>query len=120
LISQIDSLEVTRQAGEPGTAAFLEGVIIGLVPTSLVFGVISGVVIAALACFASSPVDFEHNHPERYEMRSAWRDAWPGAFDASDLQLALESASTGRSRSMSASSFEGRPLLQYVCCLSHA
>lgn len=112
LISQIDRLEVTTEGGH-GTAAFFEGAVIGLVLTSVIFCVISGSVNAVLVCFASSPVDFEHNHPElSHEMRSSWRDVWPGALDVCDLRLALEQGgtSTRRIRAMSAS-FEEQPLL---------
>lgn len=37
---------------------------------------------AVIVLFATSPVDFEENHPElSEEMRSAWREVWPGYMD---------------------------------------
>jgi hypothetical protein len=95
LLSQIDGLAVTPKL-EPGLAPFVEGVIIGLVLPSVVFSLISSSVNAVLVCFASSPLDFEREHPElSHEMRSAWREVWPKALDVRDdrIDLALLSES---------------------------
>jgi hypothetical protein len=64
--------------------------VIGLVVTSVLFGIISSSVNAVLVCFAASPVDFENSHPElSHEMRAAWREVWPGCMDVVDLRVAL-------------------------------
>jgi hypothetical protein len=43
---------------------------------------ISSSVNSVIVCFASSPVDFEKNHPQlSSEMRYAWREVWPGSMD---------------------------------------
>ncbi len=35
-----------------------------------------------IICFAGSPDEFVRNHPSNsHEMRSAWREAWPGTVD---------------------------------------
>ena len=61
----------------------------GLVVTSVLFGIISSSVNVIIVCFASSPVDFEANHPKlSQEMRSAWREVWPGCMDVVDLAVA--------------------------------
>jgi len=66
------------------------GAVLGLVVTSVLFGIISSSVNAVLVCFAASPVDFENNHPQlSHEMRSAWREVWPGCMDVVDLRVAL-------------------------------
>lgn len=70
------------------------GVVLGLVVTSVLFGIVSSSVNAVLVCFAASPVDFENNHPElSHEMRAAWREVWPGCMDVVDLRVALASPS---------------------------
>lgn len=87
LISQLDELHVTSLE-EPGLVSFAEGCIIGLVLTSVLFGVISSSVNTVIVCFAASPVDFEQNHPDlSREMRNAWREVWPDALDAVDPRL---------------------------------
>lgn len=84
LLSRIDRLAVLNSNGEAGLAPFVEGVIIGLVLPSVVFGLISSSVNTVLVSFASSPLDFERRHPQlSHEMRSAWREVWPGALDVS-------------------------------------
>ncbi|GAX25098.1 hypothetical protein FisN_10Lh298 [Fistulifera solaris] len=96
LISQLDRLHVTSLE-EPGLVSFVEGCIIGLVLTSVLFGVISSSVNTVIVCFAASPVDFEQNHPDlSREMRNAWREVWPGALDAIDLRLAMVAGQNGR------------------------
>lgn len=70
------------------------GVALGIVVTSVLFGIISSSVNAVLVCFAASPVDFESNHPQlSHEMRSAWREVWPGCMDVVDLRVALANPS---------------------------
>jgi Plasma-membrane choline transporter len=88
-ISGMDSLHVLS-VDEPGVVSFATGLVIGLVLTSVLFGVISSSVNAVIVCFASSPLDFERNHPVlSHEMRSAWREVWPGALDMVDLRISL-------------------------------
>jgi len=73
---------------------FSTGVVLGLVITSVLFGIISSSLNAVLVCFAASPVDFEKNHPElSHEMRAAWREVWPGCMDVVDLRVALANPS---------------------------
>ena len=70
------------------------GIVLGLVVTSVLFGIVSSSVNAVLVCFAASPVDFENNHPElSHEMRAAWREVWPGCMDVVDLRVALATPS---------------------------
>lgn len=89
VLSHIDGLAVTPK-DQPGLAPFVEGVVIGLVLPSVVFSLISSSVNAVLVCFASSPLDFERQHPElSHEMRSAWREVWPKALDVRDARLDL-------------------------------
>jgi hypothetical protein len=89
LLSSIDRLNVLS-LDEPGLSSFAFGFLIGLVLTSVLFGVISSAVNAVLVCFAASPVDFERHHPElSHEMRSAWREVWPGALDVVDMRINL-------------------------------
>lgn len=100
------------------------GALVGLVVSSVLFGIISSSVNAVIVCFASSPVsccancftgivdlfrishvylikvDFHANHPDlSAEMRSAWREVWPGCMDVVDIRMAvasyLDSASIG-------------------------
>ena len=62
----------------------------GLVASSILFGLITSAVGTVIVCFAASPVDFEKNHPElSQELRSAWREVWPGFMDLSDMRLAV-------------------------------
>ena len=75
---------------EPGLVAFVAGLIIGWVITIILFGAISSSVNAVIVCFATSPVDFEQNHPElSHNMRASWREVWPGALDIVDMHLAM-------------------------------
>lgn len=65
------------------------GVFTGLVVTHVLFGLISSSVNAVIVLFAGSPVEFEKNHPElSQELRSAWRDVWPGCMDIVDVRVA--------------------------------
>lgn len=65
------------------------GACVGLVETSVLFGIIGSSVNAVIVCFAASPVDFEQNHQTlSHEMRSAWREVWPGCMDVVDLRVA--------------------------------
>ena len=55
--------------------------------SSVLFGIISSSVNAVIVLFATSPVDFEENHPElSEEMRNAWREVWPGCMDIVDMR----------------------------------
>jgi hypothetical protein len=66
------------------------GFILGVVVTSVLFGIVGSSVNAVLVCFATSPLDFENNHPQlSHEMRAAWREVWPGCMDVIDLRVAL-------------------------------
>ncbi len=63
------------------------GALVGLVVSSVLFGIISSSVNAVIVLFATSPVDFEENHPElSEEMRNAWREVWPGCMDIVDMR----------------------------------
>jgi hypothetical protein len=62
LISQIYNMSIISLEDQ-GVASFVVGVVIGLVLTSVVFSVVSSSVNTVLVCVASSPVDFERNHP---------------------------------------------------------
>ena len=85
-ISGLDSLHVTS-LDEPGLASFVVGLAVGIAISAVLFGIISSSVNAVVVCFASNPVDFERNHPDlSHEMRSAWREVWPGALDMVDLR----------------------------------
>lgn len=66
------------------------GFLVGLVVSTVLFGIISSSVNAVIVCFAASPVDFELNHPNlSQEMRTAWREVWPGCMDVVDLRVAV-------------------------------
>ena len=66
------------------------GLAVGLVASSILFGIITSAVNTVIVCFAASPVDFEKNHPElSQEMRSAWREVWPGCMVINDMRLAV-------------------------------
>ena len=85
LLSELDRLAVVIPKDDPGLAPFVEGVIIGLVLPSVVFSLISSSVNAVLVCFASSPMDFEVQHPNlSHDMRAAWRNVWPRALLVDD------------------------------------
>jgi multisubunit Na+/H+ antiporter MnhC subunit len=89
LISGMHSLHVLS-IDQPEIVSFATGFAIGLAMTSVLLGIIGSSVNAVLVCFASSPLDFERNHPElSHEMRSAWREVWPGALDMVDLRINL-------------------------------
>ena len=56
--------------------------------SSVLFGIISSSVNAVIVLFATSPVDFEQNHPKlSEEMRNAWREVWPGCMDVLDMRV---------------------------------
>jgi hypothetical protein len=64
------------------------GLLVGLVVSSVLFGIISSSVNAVIVLFAASPVDFEQNHPKLSEdMRKAWREVWPGCMDIIDMRV---------------------------------
>jgi hypothetical protein len=85
LIEQMSVIHV-MSIDQPGFVSFWVGSVVGLVLTSVLFSVISGAMNAVLVCFATTPLDFEANHPDlSHEMRAAWREVWPGALDIIDL-----------------------------------
>lgn len=85
LLSELDRLAVIIPKDDPGLAPFIEGLIIGLVLPSVVFGIISSAVNSVLVCFACSPMDFEIRHRDlSHNMRAAWRDVWPRALHVDD------------------------------------
>lgn len=92
LMERIDNFRIFS-VDEPGLVSFWLGIVSGLVLTSVLFAVIGSAVNAVLVCFAVGPVDFDQNHPELSdEMRTAWREVWPGALDVVDLRIAYASA----------------------------
>jgi hypothetical protein len=105
LIEEMSVLPVLS-LNEPGLVSFWVGSCVGLVLTSVLFSVISGAMNTVLVCFATTPMDFESNHPElSHEMRAAWREVWPGALDVIDRQEAVAAAAGGYHPE------DGRPLL---------
>jgi Plasma-membrane choline transporter len=89
LLSELENLNILA-ATEQGLVAFGVGTAIGVVVTSILFGLISSSVNAVIVCFATSPFDFEENHAElSHEMRAAWREVWPGALDMVDMNQAM-------------------------------
>jgi len=86
LLEQFESLSLTA-TDEPLVTSFVVGALVGLVVSSVLFGIISSSVNAVIVLFAASPVDFEQNHPElSEEMRKAWREVWPGCMDIMDMR----------------------------------
>ena len=89
LIEAVDGFNFTN-LHNPATTAFLIGAVVGLVLSSVLFSVISSSVCAVIVCFAGNPVEFQKNHPKLSdEMRSAWREVWPGCMDVHDLTLSI-------------------------------
>ncbi|KAG7368466.1 plasma-membrane choline transporter family protein [Nitzschia inconspicua] len=87
MLEKIEVLSLTS-LGVPWMTSFVIGALVGLVVSSVLFGIISSSVSAVIVLFASSPVDFEHNHPQlSEEMRSAWREVWPGCMDVIDMRV---------------------------------
>lgn len=67
---------------------FSIGLCTGLVVTGVLFGTITSSVNAVIVLFAGSPIEFEKNHPElSNELRSAWREVWPGCMDIVDIRV---------------------------------
>ena len=92
LLSGMENLHATSLE-TPGVVSFFLGLVLGLVLTSILFGAINGSVNAVIILFATSPVDFERHHQSlSREMRSAWREVWPGAVDDVDVRLAMAGA----------------------------
>jgi Plasma-membrane choline transporter len=101
LIARFHVLRVTS-LHEPGIVAFYFGAGVGLVVTSVLFGLISSAVNAVLVCFASSPLDFENNHEAlSSEMRQAWREVWPGALSVVERTMVREAISSSAQTSAS-------------------
>lgn len=95
LLSGLEQLNVTS-LHTPRVTSFCLGFVLGTVLTSILFGAINGSVSAVICLFAMSPVDFERNHQTlSREMRSAWREVWPGAVDDVDVRLAMAGAMNG-------------------------
>lgn len=91
LIESTETLTLTT-AGQPGLVSFGLGFAVGLVASSVLFGIITSAVNSVIVCFAASPVDFEQNHPTlSRDMRSAWREVWPGCMDVVDMRVAVAS-----------------------------
>ena len=68
--------------------AFLTGLVIGLIVSSVLFGLIVSSVNATIVLFAGSPVEFDRNHHElSHEMRSSWREVWPGCMVVNDMKV---------------------------------
>lgn len=89
LIENIESFALTS-LGEPGLVSFSVGLAVGLVASSILFGLITSAVNTVIVCFAASPVDFEENHPRlSNDMRAAWREVWPGCMDVHDMRVAV-------------------------------
>jgi len=94
LIQQWEGLNFTS-FHEPVITSFLIGLCVGWVLTSVLFGIISSSVNAVIICFAGSPVEFERNHPNlSSEMRTAWREVWPGCMDVVDMRVAIATQSS--------------------------
>eukprot|EP00980_Cylindrotheca_fusiformis_P001217 scaffold328_cov130-Cylindrotheca_fusiformis.AAC.31 len=95
--------------GQPALVSFCLGVAVGLVASSVLFGIITSAVHAVIVCFAASPVDFEQHHPKlSHEMRSAWREVWPGCMDVVDMRVAV---ATYLDPSMTERANENSPLM---------
>lgn len=91
LIENIEALSLTSLHNPVGSS-FSVGFLVGVVVSSVLFGIISSSVSAVIVCFAASPVDFEQNHPKlSQEMRTAWREVWPGCMEIVDMRLAVAS-----------------------------
>lgn len=91
LIENTEMVTLTT-LGQPGLVSFCLGLAVGLVASSVLFGIITSSVHAVIVCFAATPVDFEQHHPKLSdEMRSAWREVWPGCMDVVDMRVAVAS-----------------------------
>lgn len=63
---------------------------VGIVLSTVLFGIIDSSVGAVIVCFAGSPVEFHRNHPElSHEMRNAWKEVWPGSLDVENAGAGL-------------------------------
>ena len=72
------------------------GAVVGVVLSKVLFSIISSSADAVIICFAGSPDVLEKNHPlKSQELRSAWREAWPGTvgfiLNTSNLNVTAES-----------------------------
>jgi len=91
LVEALDGFAFT-DLDRPVVTAFFIGLAVGIVLSSVLFGIISSSVNAIIVCFASSPVEFQQNHPDlSNDMRSAWREVWPGCMDIVDLKIGMGS-----------------------------
>jgi hypothetical protein len=58
--------------------AFLIGMLVGFLLSSILFAVVGSAVNTVIVCYAEAPAEFQMNHPQlATEMRSAWVQAWP-------------------------------------------
>eukprot|EP00934_Nitzschia_sp_Nitz4_P004156 Nitzschia sp. Nitz4//scaffold153_size53422//13539//19613//NITZ4_006760-RA/size53422-processed-gene-0.20-mRNA-1//-1//CDS//3329537259//4146//frame0 len=90
-LESIETLKLTS-FDEPVVTSFIVGGMVGLVVSSVLFGIISSSVNAVIVSFAASPLDFQNNHPElSSQMRTAWREVWPGCMDVVDMRVAVAS-----------------------------
>lgn len=59
--------------------AFLIGLLVGFVFSSIVLSVVGSAVNTAIVCYVEDPAAFQMNHPLlSNEMRQAWVEAYPG------------------------------------------
>jgi hypothetical protein len=58
--------------------AFLLGVMVGLLFSSIQMAVVASAVNTVIVCYAEAPAEFEMNHPQlAQQMRSSWAQSWP-------------------------------------------
>lgn len=92
LLEQLEGFSLTT-AGSSLITSFIIGGLVGLVVSSVLFGIISSSVSAVIVLFAASPVDFEKNHSRLSgKMRTAWREVWPGCMDIVDMRVQVAAA----------------------------
>lgn len=67
-------------ANNSASAAFLIGLLAGLVICSILLGTVSSAVNTVIVMFADAPAEFQTNHPElSAEMREEWQKFYPGS-----------------------------------------
>lgn len=73
-----DLIEDTE--GDETLIAFVLGLVIGLVVTSILMSTFGSGVNAVIVCFAEGPAEFQQNHPElSNKMRQVWNELYPGS-----------------------------------------
>jgi len=76
--------------GHPVATSFTIGFLVGIVLSTVLFGIIESSVQGVIVCFAGSPVEFQKNHPAlSHEMRHAWKEVWPGSLDIEGLGVGV-------------------------------